>query len=294
MPENAPGSSGMIDSWTNAFLPDREALWDATLAAQGVPIKVRRDPEDSFCDAESMVARMDEIGMQTLVLPVCDLPDHAGITDYESFATRLEEIEPMAAAHPGRFVGQWSIDPRDGAAGVDRAREIAARPWVVALHTHTHSFDLPFDHADYYPYYALAHELGLPFVMQAGTSGGRFPSACGHPIGIDRPAIYFPEVDFLLSHTGWPWVEEAIAMALKFSNVHLGTASLPPKRWHAALVDFIRGPGRRKTMFGTSFPTVGHRHTLAQLDALGLDDETVADLMGNNARRAFGRIAELA
>lgn len=285
---------GMIDSWTNAFLPDREALWDASLAAQGVPIKVRRDPEDSFCDAETMIARMDEIGLRTLVLPVCDLPPHAGVTDYEAFATRFEEIEPLAAKYPGRFVAQWSIDPREGAAGLDRAREMTSLPFVVAIHTHTHSFDLPFDAPEYYPYYTLAHETGLPFVMQAGTSGGRMPSACGHPIGIDRPAIYFPEVDFVLSHTGWPWVEEAIAMALKFSNVHLGTASLPPKRWHTALVDFIRGPGRHKTMFGTSFPTVGHRHAVAQLDALGLDDEIVSALMGGNAARVFARIDELA
>jgi predicted TIM-barrel fold metal-dependent hydrolase len=288
-----PRFSGYVDSWANAFLPDREAIWDATLASQRVPIKVRRDPEDSFCDPATMIARMDEIGMSTLVLPTCDLPAHAGITDFESFAMRLEETAPLAREYPGRFVAQWSIDPREGAEGVDRAREMASQPWVVAIHTHTHSFDMPLDAADYYPYYALAHELGLPFVMQAGTSGGRFPSACGHPIGIDRPAIYFPEVDFVLSHTGWPWVEEAVAMALKFSNVYLGTASQPPKRWHASLVDFVRGPGRKKTMFGTSFPTVGHRHAISQLASLELKDEIVADLMGNNARRVFGRIDAL-
>ena len=136
---------GVIDSWTNAFLPDREALWDATLAAQGVPIKVRRDPEDAFCEPERMLARMDEIGVATLVLPTCDLPPHAGLTDYESFAMRLEEVEPLATKWPGRFVAQWSIDPRTGSAGLDRAREIVQRDWVVALHTHTHSFDLRLD-----------------------------------------------------------------------------------------------------------------------------------------------------
>ena len=188
--------TGMIDSWTNSFLPDRRSLWDASLEAQGVPIKVRRDEQDSFCDVETMVTRMDEIGMASLILPVCDLPAHAGITDYEGFATRVDEMDAMSAAHPGRFVGQWSVDPREGSKGLDRAREMATKPWIVALHTHTHSFDLPFDHADYYPFYALAHELGIPFVMQAGTSGGRLPSACGHPIGIDRPAIYFPQVNF--------------------------------------------------------------------------------------------------
>ncbi len=280
-----------IDSWANAFLPDREALWNASLEAQGVPIRIRHGESDGFCDPDTMVSRMDALGIRALVLPVCDLPTHAGPLDYESFATRVEELESMHRAHPGRFVGEWSIDPREGSAGLDRARAMASEPWIVALHTHTHSFDRRFDHADYYPYYALAHELGLPFVMQAGTSGGRFPSECGRPIGIDRPAIYFPEVDFVLSHTGWPWVEEAIAMALKFSNVYLGTASLPPKRWHAALVDFVRGPGRRKTLFGTSFPTVGHAHAIAQLDALGLEPETVDAVMGGNAARVFARLA---
>ncbi len=38
--------------------------------------------------------------------------------------------------------------------------------------------------------------------MQAGTSGGLMPSECGRPIGIDRPAIYFRDTNFLLSHTG--------------------------------------------------------------------------------------------
>ena len=109
------GPRGMIDCWANAFLPDREALWDASLAAQGVPIKVRRDPEDSFCTAEAMLARMDEIGLQTLVLPVCDLPPHAGVTDFEGFATRLEEIEPIATKYPGRFVAHCSIPPPPGA-----------------------------------------------------------------------------------------------------------------------------------------------------------------------------------
>ena len=39
------------------------------------------------------------------------------------------------------------------------------------------------------------------------------------PIGIDRPAIYFRDVNFVLSHTGHPWENEAINMALKFPNV---------------------------------------------------------------------------
>ena len=47
-------------------------------------------------------------------------------------------------------------------------------------------------------------------------------------------------------------------------------------------------------MFGTSFPTVGHRHAISQLADLELEKDAIADLMGNNARRVFSGIESLA
>ncbi len=94
----------------------------------------------------------------------------------------------------------------------------------------------------------------------------------------------------MLSHTGWPWVDEAVAMALKFSNVYIGTAAYPPRHWSPQIVQFLKGPGRRKTLFGTNFPTVGHRHALAQLDELDLTDEVRHNLLEGTARSIFDRL----
>jgi len=284
-------ANGWIDYWCNAFTPEQAELWDQAIAAQGIPIKVRRDQSDSFTDVESMIARMDEIGVDTLVLPCADIPAHAGPTDYERFTPSEPEMLKWAEEYPGRFAGVASIDPTRGQAGVRRARELLEHSCFIGIQTHTHSWDRPFDHRDYYPYYALAADLDVPMLMQAGTSGGRMASQCGQPIGIDRPALYFPEVQFVLSHTGWPWVEEAIAMALKFSNVFLGTAAYPPHHWSESLRNFIRGPGRGKVMLGTSFPTVGHRHALERLDALELSSEARGQLLNGAAMRVFGRLA---
>jgi predicted TIM-barrel fold metal-dependent hydrolase len=285
---NIPG--GTIDYLANAFTPDRERIWDDAVAGQGVPIKVRRDPTDAFCEPDVMVARMDELGIATLVLPTSDLHHHGTAFEYDPVACRPDEMAALAAAHPGRFVAWWAVNPMLGSAGVRRAEEMLAQPWVVGLWIHTHSFDRRFDHADYYPYYTLAAQHGVPVSMQAGTSGGLMPSECGLPVGIDRPAIYFPEVNFLLSHTGWPWVAETVAMALKFSNVYLGTCAYPPKHWDPAVHAFLRGPGKRKTIFGTNFPTVGHRHVLKQVDELDIKDEVRANLLRNNALRIFTRL----
>lgn len=286
----AAPAEGAIDYWCNRFYPEQADIWNAAVEATGIAVKFRTDGDDSFCDAGTMVARMDELGIAALILTVAHRPAHPKVTDFELVAAQPEDMEQLVADHPGRFFGQWSIDPRTGMAGVDEAAAILAEPWCVGLHTHTHSFDRRFDHADYYPYYALCAANDVPFVMQAGTSGGLMPSECGVPIGIDRPALYFPQMRFVLSHTGWPWVAECLAMALKFPNVYLGTSVYPPRHWSDELVAFINGAGRRKSLWGTGFPAAGHRHCLDQLHEFELGDEARANLLGDTARRVFTRL----
>ncbi len=282
---------GAIDTWCNAFLPDREALWRAAIEAQGIPLRIRTEDDDSFAPADVMVARMDELGVDTLILPCAEVPEGADALEYEHYATHPAELRELVKAHPGRFVGSVAIDPSQGIDGLRAAARLLAEDGVVGLHLHTHSFDRGFDHRDLYPFYALAADHGLPVVVQAGASGGRMPSDCGRPIGIDRPALYFGDTPFVLSHTGWPWTEEAIAMAQKHPNVFLGTAAWPPHHWSAELVRFLSGVGCGKTLFGTSFPTVGHRQALARLDALGLADDVREALLEGATRSVFPALA---
>lgn len=283
--------TGGIDYWCNAFSADRAPLWDEAIRAQGIQVKVRSSEEDGFCDASAMVRRMDDLGIDTIVIPTCR-PHHG--TDPLDFSTIAaaspEEMERLATEHPGRFVGTWSVDPLAGIDDVHATRKALEHPWIVGLHLHTHSFDRALDHADLFPYYTVAAEEGVPVVMQAGTSGGLMPSECGRPIGIDRPAIFFKDTPFVLSHLGWPWVDEAIAMALKFPNVHLGTAVYPARHWPPSVTAFLRGPGKRKVLYGTGFPTTGHRHTIDQVRDLELSPEVAAGYLGGNARRIFTRL----
>jgi len=268
--------------------------WDEAIAAQGIPLKVRRDKSDSFVEPEGMVARMEELGIATLLLPSAEAAVDAAITDYERFASPPSVVADYAARYPDRFRGLVTINPSSGMAGVEQAGALAASPWVVGLHLHTHSWDRPFDHRDFYPFYALAADLDLPVVVQAGTSGGRMASECGRPIGIDRAALYFENLRFVLSHTGWPWGDEALAMAQKHPNVFLGTAAYPPRHWSPSLIEFIRGAGRGKVLLGTSFPAVGHRHALQQLAELDLSPDAHAALLAGSALRVFTRLVEAA
>ncbi|MEE3330197.1 MAG: amidohydrolase family protein [Myxococcota bacterium] len=278
-----------IDYWCNAFTPDRRKTWHAALEQEGVSVKLAGE-RDGFAEPEAMVARMDEHGIRALVLPTCELPPHAGPTDFESVACRPHELSDFAKRFPGRFYGGWSIDPRGGTGDVARAEAALKSNHIVALHLHTHSYNRRFDDADYDPYYTLAADHGIPVVMQAGASGGNMPSECAHPIGIDRPAISFPNVNFVLSHTGFPWVEAAVSMALKFPNVYLGCATYSPRHWPAEFRDFACGSGNSKVLFGSGFPVVPHSEAIAGVKALDLDADVEAELLGGTARRLFRRV----
>jgi predicted TIM-barrel fold metal-dependent hydrolase len=281
--------TGTIDYLCNAFTPERAAIWKEATA--GLALKIR---DGEFVEPAAMVERMDELGIDAVVLPAVALApgEIPAPTTFEAVAVTWDEMERLATNHPHRFAALAVVDPTSGMAGVREVRARIQDTWVVGCYLHTHSWDRALDHADYYPYYALASELDVPIAMQAGASGGMTPSECGRPIGVDRPALYFPDTRFVLSHTGWPWVDEAIAMARKFPNVFLGTGSYPPRHWPDALVEFARGAGRDKVVFGTNFPTVGHRQAIEQLPALGLDRSVTDALLGGNARRVFARLAQ--
>ncbi len=297
--------SEAVDYWCNAFTPDRLPVWQRAIDNQGLSLKVFRDG-DEFCAPAEMVARLDASGFATVILTVAgshagavlpEQPDGTPGTDnFDLVAVRPDEMAALAEAHPGRFVGQWSVDPSSGADGIAEAAQMVVEPWCVALHNHTHSWDRPFDHVDFEPFYELAEQHDLPFVMQAGQSGGRFPSDCGRPESIAGPATAHPGVRFVLSHTGWPWTTETIAITAEYPNVYIGTASWPLRHWPDELHEFARGAGRSKVLFATGFPTTGHAQAARQFADTELADklgsEVIHAITSANARTVFARLQQ--
>ena len=104
----------------------------------------------------------------------------------------------------------------------------------------------------------------------------------------DQVALDFPELVIVGGHIGYPWTEEAIAVATKHEHVYIDTSAYTAKRYPAALVEFMRGHGRGKLLFGTNYPMITPAQALADLDALGLDGEARQQFLGGTACRVFG------
>ena len=78
-----------------------------------------------------------------------------------------------------------------------------------------------------FPVYQRAQDLGIPILFHAGMSwepGSRLKY--GHPLRFEDVAADFPKLNIVLAHLAWPWVVDAVALALKYPNVYLDTSAL--------------------------------------------------------------------
>lgn len=198
-----------------------------------------------------------------------------------------EQVREVVQAHPERFAGLVSVDLRDPVAGVRTLREYVEEHGFIGLRIVQWVWELPCSHALYYPLLAACVELDVPVCLQVGHTGPLQSSESGRPSHIERIALDFPDLKIVCGHIGYPWTTEMIAVATKFANVYIDTSAYVPKRYPAELVEYMKGHGRSKVMFGTNYPMIFPDKALSQLDLLQLDEECQQLFLAGNAERVF-------
>ncbi|MEM9745670.1 MAG: amidohydrolase family protein [Actinomycetota bacterium] len=198
-----------------------------------------------------------------------------------------DDVARFVAEHPDRLRGVAGADIRRP---MDAVRELRDRvdEGFVALRLVPWLWEAAPTDRRYYPLYAACVDLGIPFCTQVGHTGPLRPSETGRPIPyIDQVAIDFPELVIVCGHIGYPWTAEMIAVADKHENVYIDTSAYSANRYPAELVEYLRGRGRRKVMFGTNYPMMTPERALARLGDLDLDEETTDLFLRGTARRVF-------
>jgi len=200
-----------------------------------------------------------------------------------------DEVAAWVRQAPDRLVGVASVDLRRPMDGVRELRRAVEELGMRALRVLPWWWDLPPDDRRYYPLYAACIDLGIPFGLQVGHTGPLCPSEPGRPIPyLDHVALEFPELVIVGGHIGFPWTNEMISLATKYPNVYIDTSAYKPTRFPPELVQYLRGRGRRKVLFASNFPMVQPAECVAQMDVLGLDEETRRLFLHDNAARVFG------
>ena len=237
-------------------------------------------------ETTEFLAKMDEVGVDKVIIPSLITWGYRTHRPVEEFS--LSGVIDVVRAAPDRIFGLYGVNCFRGMEAVGEFEVAVKEHGFKGLHIHPHGFGFPPSHANYYPFYAKCQELGVPAVISMGHTLDFMPMENGRPIHLDEVALYFPDLKIVMGHTGWPWVNEAIALVGKHPNMYLGTSAYAPKYWTPEMVQFLDSRrGRDKVIWGTDYPLVQHGESLEQIGDLALKDDSFQKLVRENAVRVF-------
>ncbi len=246
---------------------------------------------NNFQPLEIFLLELDISGLdQAVVLPI-DAARTRGALVYSN-----EQIAELCAMSD-RLIGFASVDPRREAAPglLEKAiRELGLRGLKLAPAMQEFFPDDPNLKALYHK----AEELGIPILFHAGMSwepGSRLKY--GHPMRFEDVAAEFPKLKIVLAHLAWPWVVDAVALALKYPNLYLDTSALYfdnpddflkfAMRHQVPLTVFERSL-RHQLVFGSNYPRVEVKNMVRAVRALGFSEECLELIFRTNAEELLG------
>lgn len=200
-----------------------------------------------------------------------------------------EDVRQIVAAHPGRFIGAASIDPTDRRQAC-RTIDQALADGFKLINIEPGSYPVPM-HADdrrLYPIYGHCEDVGVPVIMMVGGTAGPDLSY-SDPIRTDRVLADFPNLNVVVAHGGWPWVNEILHLGFRRQNLWLSPdmyfSRMPGWEEYVKAADGFLSD---RMLYASSFPFCPVREYKSWFESLPIKEENLRKIMGGNARRLLG------
>lgn len=208
-----------------------------------------------------------------------------------------DTVAQLTREFPDVFLPGWAmVDPWKGELALkELERAITSlgmlgakwHPPIQAFHVNDHRF---------YPFWDLCQALDAPVLIHTGMTGvgqgmpggGGVKNKYGRPFPhLDDLAADFPRLTIIAAHSGWPWSEELIAVALHKPNVFIEVSGYRPRYLPAALKHEISRRLQDKVMFGSDYPALSPVQCLDELEMEGFKTEIIEKLFRSNAIHAL-------
>lgn len=204
--------------------------------------------------------------------------------------TNNQSVIDFVQAHPEKFIGFFGMDPHKGMQGIRDLnhavqtlglRGAAVDPYLAQLY--------PND-AKYYPIYSKCCELDIPLVFTTGPATLVPAAVVDHvaPRYIDFVARDFPELKIIISHGGYPWVNEAICVAERNKNVFIEISEYERSPMSEAYIQAANTMIGDKLLYASAHPFVDFRQALQTYQELPFTPEVRQKVMHDNAAKLLG------
>lgn len=226
-----------------------------------------------------LLEEMDGLGIVKSVVPA-----------RKAFGMSNDDLVQLLAEYPGRFIGFAGIDGNDGEDAVAEIEKYVTNGPLTGVVVEPGFGDDPMavDDTRMEPIYAYCEENDIPMVV--GFGGMLHPSLdLMDPKSVDRIALRHPNLRILLSHGGWPFVQEVVWIALMRKNVYLMPDlymyQTPFTVDYAAAVNTVI---KDKIIYGSAYPIVSQKESINNYLNCGVRGEFLENMMFNNALQFLG------
>ncbi len=190
---------------------------------------------------------------------------------------------------PELFIGFYGYDPGKGMTalrGFRKALEAGMRGASIDPCMAHRSVD----DACYYPLYAACCDHDVPVIVTAGLSPYMPGVVLEHmePRVIDRVARDFPELRLLISHGGYPWVNEAVAVCMRHRNVYMDFSSGESKLFGEFYIRAANEYITDKVLFSSANPFMEVAKAVRKYQQLDLTPEAREKMFYHNALKFLG------
>lgn len=231
-----------------------------------------------------IVADLDRLGVEIAVITGRDSETTYG------FPANNPEVLKFCQAYPQKFAGFWGIDPHKKMAALREIEHAVKDLGMKGIAIDPYLAHIKPSEARFYPIYAKCCELGVPvFITMAPPP--EVPGAIldyADPRDVDMAARDFPELTFIMSHGGYPYVSEAVYVCQRNANVYMDISEYERSPMVDVYVRAMNEVIADKVLFASAHPFVELADALAAWEKFPLKADVREKVMYGNAKRILG------
>jgi len=196
--------------------------------------------------------------------------------------------------YPEQFIGFGGVDPKQGKLAVKEAVRCIEELGLKGFKFHPITQTFEANNPDYYELWGTISDLGVPALFHTGQTGvgAGTPGQNGIKNKYGRPYPYFddlaadfPNLQIVMAHPSFPWVDEQLSILSIKTNVWMDLSGWSPKYFSPNLVQYANTLIKDKVMFGSDFPVFSPDRWLRDWEDAPFRDEVRPKILLENAKR---------
>jgi len=207
-----------------------------------------------------------------------------------------EQIEYLCSLS-NRFIGFCSVDPVETNANEELEKCVTTRG-LKGLFLHPEIQGFTSEEPRLIPVLGKAEELRIPVMIHTGMCWAPNTSlAPNHPLQWEPIIQRFSNLNIILAKFGWPWIWDAVALALKYPNVYLDLSAhyfdspieyFQSVYTHQIPITLIDRSLNTKILFGSNYPRVEIKNMVRAFNKLHLSPSSRVKIASANAQNLLG------